>query len=480
MRLALILCLASIVRATQAQAPSGGTGATVSGSVRDSIAHKPLAGAVVQIVAAGADVPNTLSAVSDSLGNFVIRGVPAGRHTIGFFHPMLDSLGLDAPQHEVEVRPNETVRVNLGIPSADRIWSAICGKGPTPTHTLVVGFVRQASSGAQVEGASVTARWTELTFGSGRPTLRSQQLGATTASNGWFAICNVPSSGTFFLMAGHGADTTDLLELEMPAGGLLRRDLHVGHVALTDSSTAAGRTRHGEGRLRGTIVAQVDNRPLNGAVVGIVDGPHTRTNERGEWNLVGAPSGTRMLEIRALGYYPTRRAVDVVDSAPPIRIALPTLKAILDTVKVTAARLADRYKRGFAERQRIGLGYYVTAEQIRRRHAVTMAQVLRMISGLRLDATLVRNGAAYDTTGALVPSYTTSNSKILMRGSTDDWCYPTIYIDGQPMQDLDADDLDAWFRPDDILGIEVYPGVSAPPQFQQAMTGCGTILIWGK
>src|SRR5262249_21734225 len=154
---------------------------------------------------------------------------------------------------------------------------------------------------------------------------QSQQLAATSAGNGWFAICNVPSSGTFFLTAGHGADTTDLLELEMPPGGFLRRDLHVGRVAVGDSSGPARPSRHGEGRVRGTVVAQVDGRPLNGALVGIVDGPQTRTNDRGEWNLIGAPSGTRMLEIRALGYYPTRRPVDVIDGAPPIRIALPTL-----------------------------------------------------------------------------------------------------------------------------------------------------------
>src|SRR5262245_12912485 len=317
MRLALILCLAFIARATQAQIPSGGPGATVSGVVRDSITHKPLAGAVVQLVAARAEVPNTLSAVSDSLGNFSIRGVPPGRHTIGFFHPMLDSLGLDAPQHEVEVRASETVHVDLGIPSANRLWSAICSKAAATSHTLIVGFVRQASGGAQVEGANVTARWTELTFGGGKPVLRSQQLGATSWRNGWFALCDVPSSGTFFLTAGHGGDTTDLLELEMPPGGFLRRDLHVGRVAVLDSTGPAGRSRHGEGHVRGTIVAQVDNRPLNGAVVGIVDGPQTRTNERGEWSIVGAPIGTRMLEIRALGYYPTRRVIDVIDGAPP-------------------------------------------------------------------------------------------------------------------------------------------------------------------
>jgi len=109
-----------------------------------------------------------------------------------------------------------------------------------------------------------------------------------------------------------------------------------------------------------------------------------------------------------------------------------------------------------------------------------MAQILRTISGLRLDATLVQTANVYDSTGAAIPQYATSNSKILMRASVGDWCYPAIYIDGHMMQDLDADDVNMWLRPEEVLGIEVYPGISAPPEFQPGMTGCGSILIWRK
>ena len=49
--------------------------------------------------------------------------------------------------------------------------------------------------------------------------------------------------------------------------------------------------------------------------------------------LAEAPTGTRMLEVHALGYYPERRRVDVVASSAPIEVKLSTLKAVLDTVK---------------------------------------------------------------------------------------------------------------------------------------------------
>ena len=476
----VLLCFALALRAIGAQVEARRpAGSTISGVVRDSITRKPLAGAIVQLVTARADVPEARSAVSDSLGRFTIRDVPQGRHTIGFFHPTLDSLGLEAPQHQLEVGANATVRIDLGTPSAERIRATVCAGGRIG-RTLILGFVRNASGGGHVAGAQVMAQWSEIAFGKGKPVHQSQQLVATSAANGWFAICNAPSSGGLFLSAGHGADSTDVIELEMPPDGFLRRDLHVGRIRVADSvAGAARRVRLGETRVSGTVVAVVDGRPLDGAVVGIVDGPQTRANQRGEWTLVNAPSGTRMLEVRAVGYYPTRRAVDVVEGAPPLRVALPTLKAMLDTVRVTAARIADRHKSGFEERRRTGLGHYVTEADLARRNPMTMAQVLRAISGLRLDATLIRNGAMYDSTGALIPQYTTSHSKILMRGSTDDWCYPAIYIDGLPME-LDADELENWLRPNEVLGIEVYPGITAPPEFQQGMTGCGSILIWRK
>src|SRR6185503_4613856 len=101
-------------------------------------------------------------------------------------------------------------------------------------------------------------------------------------------------AGSFVLTAGHDTDSSDVIEVEMPSNGFLRRNLYVGQSRLADSIPARGsapprRTRHGDGRLSGTVVAVVDGRPLSGAVVGIVDGPQTRANERGEWTLMGAP-----------------------------------------------------------------------------------------------------------------------------------------------------------------------------------------------
>jgi hypothetical protein len=73
-------------------------------------------------------------------------------------------------------------------------------------------------------------------------------------------------------------------------------------------------------------------------------------------------------------------------------------------------------------------------------------------------------------------------------------CEPAIYINGMAMTTMAADstksglatvtltsdDIDTWLRPRDVTGVEIYSGDNAPVEYQQSMTGCGSILIWTK
>jgi hypothetical protein len=463
----LLACLARAQEPSRPRPATGTvTGAVVSGTVRDSISHVPLAGAIIQLAVAQGGALVARTAMSDSAGRFTIADVPQGHHTVGFLHPLLDSLGLEPLQREIVVAGTDSVRLDLSTPSPDRLRRAVCAAGGSPGRTLIIGFARDASAGAPLGNVQVTAQWTEISLGAGmRPVRRTPRFGTTTAANGWFAICDAPSTGSVILAADRGADSTDLIEVQLPENGVLRRDMYLGSA---------------RARLSGRVTAVVGGQPLPGAVVGIGDSTRTRTNERGEWTLSNVRSGTRVLEVRSVGYYPVRRAVDVVTDAAPVAVAMPTLKAMLDTVRITAARLADRYKSGFEERRRTGLGRYITPEDIQRRGPLNMSQVLRMVPGIRIDRSVVEGPVVYDSSGAALPQNRTADNLILLRASADDWCYPAIYVNGHYMRDLDADDLDVWVRPHEILGIEVYPGISAPVQFQQGMSGCGSILIWTK
>ena len=58
--------------------------------------------------------------------------------------------------------------------------------------------------------------------------------------------------------------------------------------------------------------------------------------------MTGIPTGTRMLEFRAVTHAPLVLPVDVVEGAAPLRIALVPMKSVLDTVKVWANLSVDR------------------------------------------------------------------------------------------------------------------------------------------
>src|SRR5512140_635656 len=183
-------------------------GATVLGVVRDSVARRPLAGAWVQLVAVGRETA-ARSSQSDSLGRFAFEGVPDGRYTLGFFHPLLDSLGVEPPLRAVQVKGRRTVHADLAIPAPARLRTAICDPQSTPnaasTHgAVLVGVVRDVRERMPVSRVRVVGEWLEMSFARGSIGRRRAMLTVTTTDNGWFALCDVPSRGSMFLSASRG------------------------------------------------------------------------------------------------------------------------------------------------------------------------------------------------------------------------------------------------------------------------------------
>jgi hypothetical protein len=472
MRLLPVLCSVLLVRLAGAQTP--GVPASVTGAVHDSIGGRPLSGAVVQLVAVDVATRAARSVLSDSLGRFRLDSVPAGSYMLGFFHPVLDSLGLEPLVQELTVAGGAPVRADLAIPSPARFRAIICGpQAAADSGAALFGVARDARTGSPLSGVSVTVTWAEISFGPRGLARQLPRRVITTASNGWFALCNIPGAGAIAIAATRGADSTDVVEIEVPTERLLRRDMYLGPVRLaqarrTDSLTPPNVRRVGDGQLTGVVVTASGNTPIEGAQVGVVDGPRVSTNVRGEWTLTGAPLGTRLLEVRAVGYYPERRAVDVIDNAPPVRTSLMTMKAVLDTVQVTASRLSENL-RGFEDRRRAGPGRYLTPEDIARRNPVVTSDVFRMVPGMQVERSPL---------GA---------TQLFMRGTFSEQCVPAIYLDGHFMRGFSADDVDDWVKPNRIAGIEVYVGAHMPAQFNPGMGAggldsepCGSIVIWTK
>lgn len=423
------------------------SGATISGVVHDSLARGPLAGAMVQLVSADSAAHSARVVAADSLGRFAIPGVPDGRYMLGFFHPMLDSLGMEPPLREVVVA-GQPVLTDLGTPSAARLRVALCGPASTTEPSAVVmGVARDAQLGAPAANVSVTGEWLEVSIARTGVLHRLAHVSATTAENGWFALCNVPSPGAMTLLASRGMDSTGRIEVQVPPEGFLRRELYLGR-------------ERGVSRLSGIVVTSADWTPLVGARVSISGGPRTVTNSRGEWTIPDAPAGTRMLQVLAVGYYPDRRGVDVVGGTPPVRVELSTVRAVLDTVKVTAMRLSAPNLAAFQQHQRTGVGRFITRDDIVRRQPLATTDLFRTLPGIAFDERTVAD-------------------KFLKMRSAFGLCSPGVYIDDHFMIDLTIDDINAFVHPHEVAGIEIYTEGSAPAQYQR-MDGCGSIVIWTK
>jgi hypothetical protein len=56
----------------------------------------------------------------------------------------------------------------------------------------------------------------------------------------------------------------------------------------------------------------------------------------------------------------------------------------------------------------------------------------------------------------------------------------TVFVDGASWQSLEPGDLDTFVRPEEVAAVEVYNGVSVPPQFTAPGKDCTSIVVWTK
>lgn len=438
--------------AAAAQTGSPPAGAVLEVVVHDSIAGWPLTAATVQLVSSRDPMAFSRTADSDSLGRVAFRDIPVGEYDVGFMHPLLDALGIAAPVRRVSVADSDLHRIELAIPGPARLRVALCGERvEADSSGVLVGTLRDPRDRVAIGDAEVTARWMEIAIGRGNITQRANGITATTGPNGWFALCGLPA-GAVTVVGRKGGDSTRTIDLQIQPAMFLRRELYVA---------VAGR-----GRLEGRVVSADSARPLAGARVSLVDGPGTVTDSSGNWSIPNAPLGTRMLETRAVGFYPERHAVDVLADAPPLEVALQTFQAVLDAVRVTATRLSgEAALSGFAERQRgSGFGRFLDAAQIARRNPIVTSDLLRTLPGFIGDGSLSMKGNFSD--GA---------------GNFDVPCTAEVYVDGHLLRGITASELDGIVSPEDIVGMETYAaGSPKPAQFESGMSGCGALVIWQK
>lgn len=452
----------------------------VSGRIYDSVAKAPLVGATVQLISVTpAGIPPA-ETTSDSAGKFGFNNVTPGAYTLGFYHAVLDSIGIDAPFVRLQVA-DKPVHADLAVPSPTQILTAMCGQRPSRKDSLgvLIGHLYDAETRQGVKNGAIVAEWYSIGLVGGKVHASTPRVMATTTSAGWFAICGVPRDDDVAIEAIRGDDTTGAATVHVPSNGIAQRALFIDKtevvsVAARDSLGAPDTTRppqlvhRGSVRVSGTIADARDGRPIAGAQVSVDrSGLSQATDSRGLFTIIGAPGGTQTVLVRAVGYLPERRTVELLPDARPLEIRLSNLKTALDTMRITASRVYARDASGFNRRRVTGAGTYFDSADVARAHVFATSRLLERVNGVQLY------GAGM-------------SARVFMR-QFGTYCEPTFIIDGAVFPDLLAGDLDMLVSPEEIVGVEVYTRkTTTPAQFQYITSftrsdqGCGSVIVWTK
>ena len=444
---------------------------SIRGVAFDSANARPLRQTVVQLVRA--DEPSLSRLVTtDALGRFFFDSVRAGPWILGLRAPLLDSLRIEQLASRVEVRATGTTRASIAIPSGYAMTSRVCGDSVARDSSgFVHGHVRSLRGGDDGQPVTVRIEWLEYIVTSAGATRAVVTLDVPVNGDGSYVGCGVPPESVVRIRGWRGADSTGVLESRIPAYGIAQLDLAIGavrHVEMaldtiaSDTGVASRVTvARGDASVRGVALG-AGGLPLANARVSVWgSGLEMVTARDGRFSLSELPSGSFLLELRAIGYQPSRRIVPFEpNTETTVNTQLDRLLT-LDTIRVRALRnrLIGKDMTGFEERRQRGLGRFLDPEDIEQRMSGRTSDLFRAVAGVRL-----------------VPS--SVGDRIAMRGNVNGYCTPIVFVDRVKQYMFDGD-IDAIVSPMEVRAIEVYPGyLMTPPEFQVPFDQCGSIVIW--
>jgi hypothetical protein len=427
-------------------ARSAGAQATIVGTVFDSLRTlAPLKRATVVI-------PELSRYVStDEAGRFQIDSVPAGRYSITFLHPVLDSLDVSAEAFPITVPEKGTITARLATPSPAALVWLICRTAAETFPAMLLGHVRSADDSAGLAGVTVTVSWSELVMGASTIEQRTVHAEALTRSSGSYVLCGVPRSMRMEVVAKTDDRTSGALSFTLNGEFVGHRDLWIGRAPGT--TTVSGTVRDSRGNPAPNATVKVAGSSLRAV-----------TGETGRFVIRDVPSGTHVFEAKLLGTWPTTELVNVPQAgAYEVALRLGPGASSLPPARPTGGANLDDVT-GFEDRRFAGIGQFIVPDASEKKPPKNLTQLLLRASWLFRSS----NGW---------------REFIKMHGPGRSDCIPNYFVNGYPwragFQGLALTEMSQALDPGDIRGIEVYSAAAVPPMFDRR-NGCGSIVVWTR
>ncbi|HEY0929035.1 MAG TPA: TonB-dependent receptor [Gemmatimonas sp.] len=213
-------------------------------------------------------------------------------------------------------------------------------------------------------------------------------------------------------------------------------------------------------------------RPLNSADVTVVGtGAKVVTSENGRFRMLQVPPGQYLLIVRRIGYAPTSGMIEV-PARDTVRLSyvLERSSNMLDTMRIRGTRVTVRM-REFDQRRRLGIGQFITQEEIERRGSLATSDFLRYMRGVQVSQV---------TTDFFAGTQVYSRREGAgMSDGVGAQCAMQVLLDGIILPK--NFNLDLLPPPKQVAGIEVYSGAATiPPQFGGPDRRCGVVAVWTR
>ena len=311
-------------------------------------------------------------------------------------------------------------------------------------RAALVVVVLDESGTVALPGATVVLRWTDA---------ERMPLREAVDANGRIVVC-VPRDATrAVLWAEFGDDSSGqatVTELRPEADREVR-------LRILNSVRS--------GRVVGRVFDRMTGDPVVAAAVSVLGRPAEAESDRqGRFRLAGVPAGEHEIEVRRIGYAPLRHTVSVTSGLTrDVEIGLVPEPVEMEPLVATGTRSRRLEIKGFYERRHwgelLGLGAFLTAEDIERRNPVRISHMIADYSGIRANG-----GRFYST-------------RLSAAGFSNQGCQIWAYLDNIKIRTS----IDELVKPVEISGIEVYKGpASLPAEFGGSDARCGAIVIWTK
>jgi hypothetical protein len=128
-------------------------------------------------------------------GEFFFDGLRPGKYKLHLYHPLLDAIDIDYPRNDFELLDGERIEAGFELPSPETVLEDFCGDDTEGT-ALILGRVRDRTTGFPLARARLWAQWTEPRVGSepgdnyGRNVVESDETRADRS--GRYALCDIP------------------------------------------------------------------------------------------------------------------------------------------------------------------------------------------------------------------------------------------------------------------------------------------------